>query len=211
MKVIVPYSPRDPKTRLAPVLGPTERQGLARHLLDDVLSVLETAPVDPVVVSPVSVDVDVPIQIDDRSLSPAVNAFLSSETGPIAVIMADLGLLTTSAFDRLLFPESDVVLAPGRGGGTNALVVDHPDFFVDFHEGSYRDHLNIADKVDASVRTVDSYRLSTDIDEPVDLAELLLHGTGASPGYLAELGFKLDLSSSRADVTRSGSPIVSDQ
>lgn len=209
--VVVPYSPIDPKTRLAPVLDPVERQTFAELLLDDVLSVLETALVDPVVLSPEPVSVGVPVCVDKRSLSVAVNGVLNSTTDPVAIVMADLGLLTPATLKRLLSATADLVIAPGRGGGTNALVVDHPEFFVDYHGGSYRDHLEIADAIGATVCETDSYRLATDMDEPADLAELLLHGSGMAAEYLVELGFELDEAFDHNFVRRAKSSITADE
>lgn len=92
------------------------------------------------------------------------------------------------------------------GGGTNALVVDHPDFTVDYHDGSYLDHLAIASDVRATVREVDSFRLADDVDIPADLVELLLYENGTAPMYLEELGFKLDTTTARTGLRRVESP-----
>jgi len=211
MPVVVPYSPVEPKTRLEPVLDPAERRTFARLLLDDVLSVLEPAPADPFVLSPEPVAVDVPVRVDERPLSPAVNAVLEATTVPTAVVMADLGLLTAAALDRLLSPTADLVIAPGRGGGTNALVVAHPEFTVDYHGGSYRDHRAIAEEIGATVREVDSFRLATDVDEPSDIADLLLHGSGGAVTYLNELGFELDETSDRTGIRRTDRSLVADE
>lgn len=86
---------------------------------------------------------------------------------------------------------TDVVVAPGLGAGTNALVVGHRDFRVDFHGTSYRDHLAIAREVAASIRTVDSFRLAVDVDEPDDLREVLLHSDGRAAAWLRDAGFRL--------------------
>lgn len=210
MRVVVPYSPVDPKTRLEPLLTPAERRDLAACLLDDVLSVLAEAAVDPLVLSPESVPVEVPVRVDERPLSAAVNGVLASSTPPLAIVMADLGLLTPAAFDRLLSTSGEIGIATGRGGGTNALVVEHPEFHVDYHNGSYSDHVAIAESVGATVNEVDSYRLSTDIDEPTDLAELLLHGRGSAPAYLRTRGFELDSAGGRTTVRRSVAPPIPD-
>jgi 2-phospho-L-lactate guanylyltransferase len=81
-----------------------------------------------------------------------------------------------------------VVLAPGLGGGTNALVARDPAFEVDYHGASVRDHRRIARKAGLSTATVDSFRLAVDIDEPADLAEVLLHGDGAATAWLRNRG-----------------------
>lgn len=100
--------------------------------------------------------------------------------------MADLALITPTAVTRLLETPGDVTFAPGRGGGTNAVFTRHSDFRVDYHGASYNDHLTHCEAIGASVRTIDSYRLGTDIDEPTDLPELLLHGTGVAADWLGD-------------------------
>lgn len=124
--------------------------------------------------------------------------------GPVAVVMADLALATPRALSRLFEPDADVVIAPGRGGGTNALVVDHPNFRVDYHGLSYRDHRAVADDVGADVAVVDSFRLATDVDEPGDLTEAYLHAPddGATRAWLRSAGFELDVREGRVDVSR---------
>ncbi|RRJ33473.1 2-phospho-L-lactate guanylyltransferase [Halocatena pleomorpha] len=179
-RVLVPYRVAEPKTRLAPVLDANERRELSRHMLDDVLSAVRAAGYDPTVLSTAPLS-EKECLVDDRPLTTAVNAHLRPET---AVVMADLALTTPAVISRLLETPGDVVVAPGRGGGTNALVARHPDFRVDYHGASYRDHLDRCETIGASVRTIDSYRLGTDIDEPVDLPELLIHGTGTAADWV---------------------------
>jgi len=43
---------------------------------------------------------------------------------------------------------------------------------------SYLDHVAAAKGADLTRTEVDSYRLATDVDEPADLAEVLLHADG---------------------------------
>jgi 2-phospho-L-lactate guanylyltransferase len=97
----------------------------------------------------------------------------------------------------LFEPAADVVLAPGRGGGTNAFVSRAPGFEVDYHGASIRDHRRIAQDAGASVEEVDSFRLATDIDEPADLVEMLLHSEGAATDWLVEQGFELAVDDDR--------------
>jgi len=111
-------------------------------------------------------------------------------------------LLTADAVDRLFDPDADVVLAPGLGGGTNAFVCRHPDFRVDYHGASIRDHRRLADGVGASVAEVDSRLLATDIDEPTDLAEVLLHSNGAAADWLRDAGFEMVFDDGRPTVCR---------
>jgi len=220
MRVIVPFAPERPKTRLSPVLDRQERVAFARVMLDDVLDELSDldsrgvgdvpepldAPVtlDPEVLASAPVDCPVPVTVDERPLTEAVNAALPAAPGddPVAVVMADLALATPAALARLFAPDADVVLAPGRGGGTNALVARDPSFRVDYHGASFRDHREIAREVGADLAVADSFRLSTDVDEPSDLVEVLLHGAGGAADWLADAGFDLASTDGRVAVER---------
>lgn len=216
MHVVVPYAPDAPKTRLEPVLSERERSRLARVMLEDVLAAVRETGRDPTVLSTEPLEVDAPVAVDRRPLTEAVNAVVRSRTQDsaaesgdatgVAVVMADLALTTPEALERLFAPDADVVIAPGRGVGTNALVVRHPEFRVDYHGGSYLDHRRIADDVGATLETVDSFRIGTDIDEPGDLVEVLVHGTGRTPACLREFGFELDSTDGRLEAVRSAEP-----
>ncbi|MEF8974536.1 MAG: 2-phospho-L-lactate guanylyltransferase, partial [Haloarcula sp.] len=189
MRVVVPVSGSDPKTRLAPVLSPDERREFTEAMLADVVDAVVAAGREPEVISTAPLDCAAPVTVDDRGLDPLVNDLLAStvtdDGGALAVVMADLPLVTPQSVERLLTPDADVVLAPGLGGGTNAFVCRHPEFRVDYHGASIRDHRRIARDAGAGVTEVDSRRLATDIDEPGDLAEVLLHSDGAAADWLA--------------------------
>jgi 2-phospho-L-lactate guanylyltransferase len=45
-------------------------------------------------------------------------------------------------------------------------------------------------------------RLSTDVDEPTDLVEVLLHGEGEAAAWLRAAGFELDAGEGRVGVDR---------
>lgn len=203
MDVFVPFDARNPKTRLGPLLDADERRSVSRAMLGDVLDALEAAGYEPTVLATDDVDCDAPVTVDDRPLTPAVNDVLSGAGGPVAVVMADLALLTPAALERLFEPAADVVLAPGLGGGTNALVSRHPDFRVDYHGTSYLDHREAAREAGASVATVDSFRLAVDVDDPPDLAEVLIHGAGATAEHLRERGVEVAVEGGRGEVSRS--------
>jgi 2-phospho-L-lactate guanylyltransferase len=152
---------------------------------------------------------DVPVVVDDRSLTAAVDGVVESfeaddARDAVAVLMADLPLATPEAVGRLLDADGDVVLVPGRGGGTNAVVVRVDGFRVDYHGVSLRDHRRTARDLGATVGDVDSFRLSTDVDEPADLVEVLLHGAGAAADWLVDAGFDVavDDAGGRVRVTR---------
>lgn len=190
MRVVVPFAAEQPKTRLKEVFTPDERRAFARTMLSDVLSALRETGHAPEVLSTAPLDIDVPTTVDDRPLTAAVNAILDTSS-PVAVVMADLPLATPEALSRLFASTGDVVLAPGRGGGTNAFVAHHPEFRVDYHGTSYLDHVEQARAAGASVTTVDSFRLATDIDERSDLVEVLVHGRGETREWLDDAGIEL--------------------
>lgn len=200
MDVLVPFAATEPKTRLAPALEPDEREAFARAMLLDVCDAVDGAGADPTVLSTAPIDCPWTVAVDDRSLSAAVNDRLDP---PTAVVMADLPLSTADAVERLLGADGDVVLAPGLGGGTNALVSRHPGFSVDYHGASIRDHRRIAREAGATTATVDSYRLAVDVDEPGDLVELLLHGEGRARDWLVDAGFEVEPTDGRVVARRS--------
>ena len=202
MHVVVPYAAEAPKTRLADVLDAGEREAFAAAMLDDVLDAVRAAGEEPEVLATGPVDVDAAVAVDHRPLTEAVNDVLEATDGPVAVVVADLAIVTPEAVGRLLEPDADVVIAPGRAGGTNALVVRHPDFRVDYHGASYLDHRRIARDVGASVAVVDSHRLATDVDTREDLVEVLVHGEGRARGWLEAAGFELAVEGGRVDVRR---------
>ena len=201
MRLVVPVSGSDPKTRLSPVLSPDKRRAFTEAMLADVLAALDTAGYSPEVISTAPVACDAPVTVDERGLDELVNDLLAD--GDLAVVMADLPLLTPDTVQRLFDPDADVVLAPGLGGGTNAFVCRHPDFRVDYHGSSIEDHREIAREADASLAEVDSRRLATDVDEPTDLAEVLLHSDGAAATWLRDAGFEVVTDGGRVTVERS--------
>ncbi|ELY94387.1 2-phospho-L-lactate guanylyltransferase CofC [Natrialba chahannaoensis JCM 10990] len=232
MHVVVPFAANTPKTRLSDVVSPTERTTLARAMLADVLSavastghvptVLSTAPLalenvfscDNLPTTPPELESprEIPVTVDDRPLTAAVNAYLEAATGPVAIVMADLALATPAALSMLFDAGAadGVAIAPGRGGGTNALVVRHPDFRVDYHGSSYVDHREHAAEIGAPLESVDSFRLGTDVDEPADLVEVLIHGgrdgtQSRTATQLRELGFELETTDGRVTVVRTES------
>lgn len=192
MRTLIPFDASDPKRRLSPVMDAAERSAFAEAMLADVLDAMAETALSPRVVStePLDGEVSVPVRIDDRPLDPLVQAAIDDET-PVAVVMADLPLLDRAALERMLGTGGDVVLAPGRGAGTNAMVVRDDAFTVDYHGTSIRDHRRIARERGLTVGTVDSFRLATDVDEPGDLLEVLVHGHGRAAAWLRSAGFRV--------------------
>jgi 2-phospho-L-lactate guanylyltransferase len=175
-------------------------------MLVDVLDALATAGYTPTVLSTAPITDDrvtdrAAVTVDDRALTAAVNARLAEGT-PTLIVMADLPLVEPADIQQLVDSEADISMAPGLGGGTNGLVVRDARFRVDYHGASYLDHRQAAAELGATIETVDSRRLTTDIDEPEDLAEVLIHGTGMAYDWLVDAGFELDTTSGRVGIQR---------
>ena len=201
MMAIVPFKLKDPKSRLSKVLSLNERIELAKRMLSDVLDTL-TNFVDVTVLVPpkTELDLDVKVEEDDRDLDSAINARLKRDT---AVVMSDLPLINEDVLKRFFETEGDVVLAPGRKGGTNMLLVRVDDFRVSYHYGSFFKHLEIARKLNLKVEVFDSFYASVDVDDESDLLELMLHGKGKrSWDYLRSIGFDIDFSSKDPKLVR---------
>ena len=212
MRTLVPFAAVNPKTRLDSVLTGDERAAFARVMLRSVCATLQQAGSEPTVLSTASLDEttlppSTTVVVDDRPLTATVNDELTTDA-PTLIMMADLPLATPESIRRLTAATDavgdavDIAIAPGLGGGTNALVVREPAFRVDYHGASYLDHREIAADLDATVRTVDSRQLATDIDEPSDLVEVLIHGDGPVREWLLDAGFELDRSDGRVGIRR---------
>ena len=202
---IIPFRPVNPKTRLSGVMDQEEREAFARAMLWDVVSVLREAGCLPSILSTVPFAFHgVSTYVDTRELNEALNAYLSRQVTPVLMIMSDLPLVTPDAVKRLVSGTADVGIVPGRGGGTNILYVRKPqEYHVDYYGASFCDHVRIAEDAGLSYEVIDSFFMSTDIDEKEDLVEILIHGKGRSRGFLKEIGLALSLEHGRVGIQRS--------
>ncbi len=192
MKVVVPFKFSNPKSRLAGILSASERFEFAVEMLRDVVDVLNNCGAEVSVVSPAHVDVDADLIIDARPLDEIVNEELKDV--PKAVIMSDLPLISEEVVTRFFETDGDIVIAPGRRGGTNMLLA-RKSFRVSYHYGSFVKHLRIAAELGLRATVFDSFFASIDIDDESDLLELLIHGRGKrSYSYIRNLGFDVEFS-----------------
>lgn len=198
--IIVPFKLNSAKSRLSSVLTPKERRLLAFAMLRDVLDAVLGQSYATILSQPgldiVDVGRDVEIQESDLELNDALNAFIKAHAvqgwpSDILVVMADLALLTEKDVVGILNCEGDVVLCPGRGGGTNMILIRDRRFRTCYQGLSFPKHLAFAHDAGLKVSVFESYRAGCDIDEPENLAEVLLHQRGQALHLLEKWGFVL--------------------
>lgn len=203
MRAVIPYKQENAKSRLAPVLTLKEREQFVELMLRDVVCSLREAGVKDIDILATSeysslFDLDVNFVIDPADLNESINKYLERLDQPVLIIMADLPLARPEQVKEIISSEEDVVIVPGKGGGTNVLFIKGPaGFHVRYYGMSFRNHCTIAKDMNCSLKIYDSFLLSTDIDEPHDIVEILLHGRGLSFGYVQK---KFELESGRARV-----------
>lgn len=191
MKIIVPYKKKGGKSRLSPLLSPSEREELAEYMLEDVVSTLSKAGLE-----------DVSI-VSDEGLNAVLNKIIANSTDPMLIIMPDLPLISSEHILDITSSNEDVVISPGRRGGTNILFLRDPSTFrVDYNGASFLNHLQIAKDVGLMTRVYESFCVSCDIDEVDDLAELIIHGRGKASQYLNNIGVSLHIMGGRVHVNR---------
>lgn len=190
MKVVIPFKFFNPKSRLSKILSEDERFKLSLFMLEDVVNVLKKCNCDVKVISQSDVPLNVKVVVDERGLDDVVNDELREV--PKAVVMSDLPLINEEIIKRFFSSEGDVIIAPGRRGGTNMLLVRREGFRVSYHYGSFFKHLRIAKQLGMNVTIFDSFFASCDVDDESDLLELMLHGEGKkSREYLESIGLKV--------------------
>lgn len=198
--MIIPFRLENAKTRLASVLSPDERRQLALAMLRDVLRTVSDLGQVTVLVRPGFLRLELSHTINviesDLELNDALNSYIRDwqEKGwpsDLLMVMADLALLTRSDLQHIMETPGDVVLSPGRGGGTNMILIRSPTFRACYRGISFLKHLEMAKMASMSLGVYASYGAGCDIDEPEDLAEILIHNKGEAKELLELLGFVL--------------------
>lgn len=190
INAVVPLKELDrSKSRLSPILKPSQRAELTKAMLQDVLGALtESGSVDSITV--VSADKraqKVTEQFnayflnegEPRGLNNAIRFAVSEremEKSALLVVHADLPLLTPLEV-RVFLKEANgypVVIAPSKDeSGTNAMLLQPAEVLrPSFGKDSYNRHLSILDQkgIAFSVQSVRGFGF--DIDEPKDLLDL---------------------------------------
>lgn len=203
VRIVVPFKLNGAKSRLAPALKPEERRLLAFAMTRDVLRTVSEFGTVTVLSRPGLYAEDIEIAGDvfeilesDLDLNDALNELIEDEARrgwqkDILIVMADLALLAKNDIIGILNCPGDVVLSPGRGGGTNMILINSPVFRTCYRGLSFPKHLAFAREAGLEATIFESFRAACDIDQPEDLVELLLHGRGEARALLEQMGFFL--------------------
>ncbi|HOV82137.1 MAG TPA: 2-phospho-L-lactate guanylyltransferase [Methanothrix sp.] len=200
--IVVPFKLNGAKSRLAPALTPEQRRALAFAMLRDVLrtvspfgrvTVLSRPGLKREEIWPDGAACEAEICESELDLNDAINAFLEDQAAmgwpcDILIVMADLALLGGRDVEGILSAEGDVVLCPGRGGGTNMIMIRSPSFRTCYTGVSFPKHIASAQQAGLKAAVFESFRAGCDIDLPGDLLELRLHGSGEARALLERWG-----------------------
>ncbi len=197
---VVPFKSIGCKSRLSPVLSDEQRHLLAFAMLRDVLKALRSTDRVTLLARPglrceMLEDLGIELVFSNLELNDALNYFIDRVASSgwhedILITMADLPLLREEDVKMMIQTPGDVVLAPGRGGGTNMILIRDPRFRTRYSGLSFLKHQLEAARLGIEVGYYYSYRAGCDIDEPEDLLEILLHSNGETKALLETFGIK---------------------
>jgi len=178
------------KTRLSPTLTALERENLLKSILKDVIGILKQK-VNEVVV--ISSDEDVLKYVDgmdvvsliekgDTDLNGALTQaveWCSKNSDQVLIVPSDVPLMKVEHVDKIIKmgETANLVIAPAKGGGTNALLCPVHGMEMKFGECSFFEHINEAESNKWPYAVFDSFYMSLDVNTAEDLGEIMLHGT----------------------------------
>jgi 2-phospho-L-lactate guanylyltransferase len=192
------------KSRLAAVLGPSERAALTLAMLEDVLdAALAQYGWEVWVISSDEAVLEVaarrgasPMAEESRSLLRAVRQVereLPGRSSRLALLLGDLPFVTAEALAEALRRSASVVAVPAHSdGGTNLLLRKPPSVIPPrFGRASFAKHRWAARRARVSFDEVDIPDLSFDLDRPSDLTAVL---DAPRPGRTRQVCLEMDLS-----------------
>jgi 2-phospho-L-lactate guanylyltransferase len=193
------------KTRLSPTLTPLERENLLKSMLKDVIGVLKQKVSEVVVISS---DEEVLKYVDDMGVvslkeegTTDLNGALlqaikwcSKLSDQVLIVPSDVPLMKVEHVDKIIKmgETADLVIAPAKGGGTNALLCPVIDMDMKFGECSFFEHLRVASLQNWQYAVFDSFYMSLDVNTAEDLGEIMLHGLDtATRSFLKSIGLEV--------------------
>jgi len=196
------------KQRLAPVLGPAERQALFRAMIEDVLAAVSQVPaLDGVAV--ITADPEVAalarrhgarvlhedaVRGHSAAVTAAAGVLAAEGVDAILTLPGDVPLVTADEIGRVLAEHGGapaVTIVPSRDGqGSNCLACSPPDALpFEFGEKSFPRHLETAERRALAPRVLRLPGLGLDIDTPADLKALMERpGASRAQTYLRRNG-----------------------
>lgn len=192
------------KSRLSPALSDLERGALTLAMLEDVLDASLGVPGwETWVVSPDEVALEIAARRGARPVPetkpPLANAIRQVEAlaneggaGTLAVLPADVPLVTAETLHVALRTLGAVVLAPSADGAGTSLLLRRPPKAIParFGPDSFRRHVELASQRGLPVSIVERQELSFDVDRPGDILTLLADGRR---GRTREVCLEMDL------------------
>ncbi len=183
------------KSSLSAVLAPEQRRRLVLSMLADVLGAVHQAPsiANTIVVSPDervlsfarlhgAEGVAEPSLGLNEALKLAIRHAISKGVDSVLILPADLPLLKSVDVENLIAAASapkDVMIAPSKAKGTNALFLRPPDFInLRFGGESFPLHVKEASQAGVRPRVYRSTTVALDIDGPEDLLSVETLGLG---------------------------------
>ena len=192
------------KSRLSPALSDLERGALTLAMLEDVLDASLGVPGwETWVVSPDEVALEIAARRGARPVTeatpPLAKAIRQVETlakeegaGTLAILPADVPLVTVETLHVALRTLGAVVLAPSADGAGTSLLLRRPPKAIPsrFGPDSFRRHVQLAADRGLPVSVVERQELSFDVDRPGDILTLLADGRR---GRTREVCLEMDL------------------
>lgn len=193
------------KTRLSPTLTPKERIDLLKAMLKDVVETLKPIVKGVVLISAdedvlayaYNLGIDTLQEEGKKTLNTALlqaMEWCSKQASQVLIMPSDVPLIREEQIRAMLREGENypMVIAPAKGGGTNALLIPSKNFQPAFGDCSFFKHIEEARRHGYAYEIYDSFYMSLDVNTSEDLGEIMLHGQGtATYNYLQSLGLKV--------------------
>ena len=104
----------------------------------------------------------------------------SNHASQVLIVPSDVPLIHPDQVREMieLSDKWPMVIAPAKGGGTNAMLCPTRDIGMKFGDWSFFEHLKEAENAGMPWYIYDSFYLSLDVNTAEDLGEIMIHGFG---------------------------------
>jgi 2-phospho-L-lactate guanylyltransferase len=127
------------------------------------------------------------------ALHQAIN-WCSNLSKQVLIVPSDVPLMKTEHVDKIIKMGdiADIIIAPAKGGGTNALLCPVNGMQMKFGECSFFEHIKVASAHNLEYAVFDSFYMSLDVNTTEDLGEIMLHGNNtATKNFLVSTGLEV--------------------